>query len=80
MKDKEDNEKMLQERNQNIRCQMKEGVFNKVSETHNKKKEKAEMVKYEKMEVNEVVNMQKQQDQLKNASIKQMIKNQEMEN
>ena len=33
----------------------------------------------EKREQKEMLNMQKQQDQLKNASIKQMIKNQESE-
>jgi hypothetical protein len=54
-------------------------VNSKLTETHNKKREKADMVKYEKQEVSEQVNMQKQQDQLKNASIKQMVRNQEME-
>lgn len=37
------------------------------------------MVKYEKQEVSEQVNLIKQQDQLKNASLKQMVRNQEQE-
>lgn len=37
------------------------------------------MIKYEKHEVSEQVNLIKQQEQLKNASMKQMIRNQELE-
>ena len=58
---------------------MREGVAAKTSETACKKREKAEQVKYEKMEVTEHVQMVRQQEQLKNASLKQMIKNQENE-
>lgn len=43
-----------------MRQLIKEGVNSKLTETHNKKREKADMVKYEKQEVSEQVNMQKQ--------------------
>lgn len=39
---------MLQERNMNIRYQIKEGVQSRVEEAQNKKKEQADLVKYEK--------------------------------
>ncbi len=58
---------------------MKEGVQTKTCETQNKKKEQADMIKYEKMEGFEQANMVKQQEQLKNASLKQMVRNQEQE-
>lgn len=51
MKDKEEEERQLQERNLNIRLQNKEQVVSKVTQCMNKKKEKAEIVKYEKQEV-----------------------------
>ena len=66
---------MLQERNANMRTQNKDGKQMKQDEVLMKKKEKAEMLKCEKQEAYEHVNMSKQQEQLKNASIKQMIKN-----
>ena len=46
-------EKMLQERNINMRQQIKEGVQSKIEETQGKKREKAELVKYERQEANE---------------------------
>ena len=69
---------MLQEKNTNMRMQIREGLNYKIEETQNKKREKAEQVKYEKQEVNEHLNMLRQQEQLRNASMKQMIKNQEL--
>ncbi len=61
-----------------MRQQIKDGVQYKIEETQNQKRQKAEQVKYEKQEVSEQVNLIRQQEQLKNASMKQMIKNQEM--
>ena len=45
------------ERNTNMRQQLKDGLQSKLNENHNKKREKADMVKYEKQEVSEQVNM-----------------------
>ncbi len=49
-------------------------------EQHQKKLiEEAERLKQEKREQKELMEMQKQQEYLKNASLKQMIRNQEQE-
>ena len=53
-----------------MRQQMREGKSMKQEEVFMKKKEKADILKYERQEASEHVNMFKQQDQLKNASIK----------
>ncbi len=49
-------------------------------EQHQKKLiEEAERLKQEKREQKELMEMQKQQEYLKNASLKQMVRNQEQE-
>jgi len=54
---------------------MKDSIQMTKEQHQNKLKEEAERIKMEKQEQNNMLNMYKQQEQLKNASMKQMIKN-----
>lgn len=70
---------MLQERNLNIRSQMKEELHHRKWENNQKKAEEAERIKREKAEGSNFKNLQKEQEHLKNASLKQMVKTHEQE-
>lgn len=48
LKEKENEERMLQERNQNLRQINKDGLQGRLEETYLKKRELAENIKYEK--------------------------------
>jgi len=76
---KEEEERLKQLQNKMSKESMKEALINGKTNSFLKKKEEAERVKVEKSETRDIMEMQKEQELLKNASIKQMIKNQEKE-
>ena len=70
---------MLLERKQNMKNNIKDGIMMTKEQLLKKQFDEAERIKLEKREQAELVLMQKQQEQLKAASIKQMVKNQQQE-
>jgi len=78
-RDKELEERMLLERNQNMKNNIKEGIYMNKEQMLKKQFEEAERIKMEKREQAELVLMQKQQEQLKASSIKQLVRNQQQE-
>mmetsp|Transcript_17233 Transcript_17233/g.15227 ORF Transcript_17233/g.15227 Transcript_17233/m.15227 type:complete len:163 (+) Transcript_17233:252-740(+) len=66
-------------RNENMRNDMKKKIKQTDSETKNKRRFEAERLRQEKREQEELVEMYRQQEQLKNTSMKQMIRNNEKE-
>lgn len=65
--------------NERMRNSIQKRVKTTKQEYHKKRKEEADLLKQEKMEHKEMVEMFRQQEQLKNTSIKQMIRNREKE-
>ncbi len=74
-REKELEERMLLERNQNMKNNIKDGIYLNKEQMLKKQFEEAERIKMEKREQAELVLMQKQQEQLKAASIKQLVRN-----
>jgi len=70
---------MLLERNQNMKNNIKDGIMLNKEQLLKKQFDEAERIKLEKREQAELVLMQKQQEQLKAASIKQLVRNQQQE-
>ena len=68
---------MLLERNQNMKINIKEGIQMTKEQLLKKQFEDAERLKMEKREQMELLEMQKKQELLKAASIKQMVRNQQ---
>ena len=67
---------MLLERNQNMKNNIKENIIMTKEQLLKKQFDEAERIKQEKREQTELLMMQKHQEHLKAASIKQMVKNQ----
>ena len=68
---------MLQERTNNLRENQKSTINSKVNENYTKKRDLADQIKYEKMEANELANMARQQENMKQAQVKNLIKSQQ---
>ena len=66
---------MLLERNQNMKLNIKENITMTKEQLMKKQQDEADRIKMEKREQQEIMMMQKQHEQLKAASIKQMVKN-----
>jgi len=74
-REKELEERMLLERNQNMKLNIKENITMTKEQLMKKQQDEADRIKMEKREQQEIMMMQKQHEQLKAASIKQMVKN-----
>lgn len=79
MKEKEYEEQMLHERNMQMRMQMKESTNYSKSAKEQEKRAEAERLKREREEHQNMLAQQREQERLKNNSIKQLIKSQENE-
>lgn len=78
-REKELEERMLLERNTNMKNNIKDNINMTKDQLMRKQFDEAERIKMEKREQQELLNMQREQDQLKAASIKQMVRNQQQE-
>lgn len=76
---REQEENKLAVRNENLRSEIKEKINNRAEEIRAQKVEEARRLKQEKKEQEEMLNMYKQQEQLKNTSLRLMITNNEAE-
>lgn len=72
-------ENKLAVRNENMRNELKKRISHTNTEIAEKRREEAERLRQEKREQEELVEMYRQQEQLRNTSMKQMIRNNEKE-
>ena len=79
MRKQEQEENKRAVKNEHLRNEIKQRITSTTSDIKTKRKAEAERLRQEKREQEQMLEMYKQQEQLKNTSMKQMIRNKEKE-
>jgi hypothetical protein len=79
MRKQEQEENKRAVKNEHLRNEIKQRINDTATEVQNKKRQEAATLRQEKKEQEEMLEMYKQQERLKNTSLKQMIRNREKE-